>query len=184
VVSPRAARPESSLDAFADWLEANGEIESAAIARRYGEASALGVEITLPGPVGEHNIYALHPRGRILMVPTTRAGLFEQMAAVLATGNSGGVEGMALPRTLPANVAAAFSAKPSGAYAAALVEDGAGNVAKAVAMVAALPGAIVPVHAAQTGRTLAYPCDWLLEEVSTSINTAAAGGNASLMMIG
>ena len=184
VVSPRAARPESSLDAFADWLEANGEMESAAIARRYGEASALGVEITLPGPVGEHNIYALHPRGRILMVPTTRAGLFEQMAAVLATGNSGGVEGMALPRTLPANVAAAFSAKPSGAYAAALVEDGAGNVAKAVAMVAALPGAIVPVHAAQTGRTLAYPCDWLLEEVSTSINTAAAGGNASLMMIG
>jgi len=29
-------------------------------------------------------------------------------------------------------------------------------------------------------------CDtrWLLEDVSTSINTTAAGGNASLMMIG
>ena len=30
----------------------------------------------------------------------------------------------------------------------------------------------------------AYCLDWLLEEVSTSINTAAAGGNASLMTIG
>jgi len=30
----------------------------------------------------------------------------------------------------------------------------------------------------------AYCLNWLLEEVSTSINTAAAGGNASLMSIG
>ena len=29
-----------------------------------------------------------------------------------------------------------------------------------------------------------YSLNWLLEEVSTSINTAAAGGNASLMSIG
>ena len=30
----------------------------------------------------------------------------------------------------------------------------------------------------------AYCLNWLVEEVSTSINTAAAGGNASLMTIG
>jgi RHH-type proline utilization regulon transcriptional repressor/proline dehydrogenase/delta 1-pyrroline-5-carboxylate dehydrogenase len=30
----------------------------------------------------------------------------------------------------------------------------------------------------------AYCLNWLLEEVSTSINTTAAGGNASLMAIG
>jgi delta 1-pyrroline-5-carboxylate dehydrogenase len=35
-----------------------------------------------------------------------------------------------------------------------------------------------------TDQALAYQCDWLLEEASTSINTAAAGGNASLMTIG
>jgi RHH-type proline utilization regulon transcriptional repressor/proline dehydrogenase/delta 1-pyrroline-5-carboxylate dehydrogenase len=29
-----------------------------------------------------------------------------------------------------------------------------------------------------------YCLSWLLEEVSTSINTTAAGGNASLMAIG
>ena len=184
VFAARAGRLESPLHDFADWLDAEGEQGSAAIARHYGDASALGAEIILPGPVGEHNSYALHPRGSILMIPATRAGLFEQMAAVLATGNQGVVEGMALPEALPANVAAAFPATPSGAYAAALVEGEAGAVGKAVARVAALPGPIVPVHAARAGRTLAYPCDWLLQEVSTSINTAAAGGNASLLTIG
>jgi len=50
------------------------------------------------------------------------------------------------------------------------------------------PGPLVLVQAA-SGEELArnpdaYCLNWLLEEVSTSINTAAAGGNASLMSIG
>ncbi len=54
--------------------------------------------------------------------------------------------------------------------------------------IADLPGPLVLVQAA-TSKTLmedadAYCLNWLLEEVSTSINTAAAGGNASLMAIG
>jgi RHH-type proline utilization regulon transcriptional repressor/proline dehydrogenase/delta 1-pyrroline-5-carboxylate dehydrogenase len=56
-------------------------------------------------------------------------------------------------------------------------------VARTVATFARLPGPIVSVHAARTDEPLAYQTDWLLEEVSTSINTTAAGGNASLMMI-
>jgi RHH-type proline utilization regulon transcriptional repressor/proline dehydrogenase/delta 1-pyrroline-5-carboxylate dehydrogenase len=184
VFGARAGHLDSPLHDFADWLEASGEIESAAVARRYGAASALGVDLTLPGPVGERNLYALHPRGRILMVPSTRAGLFEQMAAVLATGNRGMVKGMALPPGMPGNVAASFSTKGSEPLAAALVEGGEAKVSEVVQSVAALPGPIVSVHAAQGDQALAYQCDWLLEEVSISINTTAAGGNASLMMIG
>ena len=50
------------------------------------------------------------------------------------------------------------------------------------------PGAIVPVHGV-TRADLAegrddYPLFMLLEERAVSINTAAAGGNASLMTIG
>ena len=41
---------------------------------------------------------------------------------------------------------------------------------------AALPGPIVLTQAGPD-----YRLDWLVEEVSTSINTTAAGGNASLM---
>ena len=39
-------------------------------------------------------------------------------------------------------------------------------------------GPIVPVHLAP------YPPEFLFDEVSLSVNTAAAGGNASLMTIG
>ncbi|MDB5702632.1 MAG: putA [Sphingomonadales bacterium] len=179
-----AAFPTSTIAIFADWLEGRGESESAEIARRYGEASALGMEITLPGPVGERNLYALHPRGHVLMIPTTRAGLFEQMSAVLATGNHGTVETMQIPAGLPAAVAARFSATAAEPCATVLVEGDSALISQTIARVAAIPGPIISVHAARRGRLLAYQTNWLLEEVSTSINTTAAGGNASLMMIG
>jgi len=184
VFAKRTGHLATPLDDFTAWLDTQGEADAAAMARRYGEASALGVELALPGPVGERNVYALHPRGRVLLRPATRAGLFAQMAAVLATGNRGTVEGMLLPAGLPASVAAAFAGGSDEAYAAALVEGGPARVTAMAETVAAMPGAIVPVHAADPQAPLAYPVDRLLEEVSTSINTTAAGGNASLMMIG
>lgn len=46
-----------------------------------------------------------------------------------------------------------------------------------------MPGAIIPVYAGELRHALVYPLDSLLEEVSTSINTTAAGGNAGLMTI-
>jgi RHH-type proline utilization regulon transcriptional repressor/proline dehydrogenase/delta 1-pyrroline-5-carboxylate dehydrogenase len=172
----------SPIHAFADWLDGQEEGEAAAQARRTGDASALGVQLTLPGPVGERNLYALHPRGRILLRPATRQGLFRQMAAIVATGNIGVVQGMTIPPGLPADVAACFSTDATGHYAAALVEGDAAKVAATVKGVADLPGPIVSVHADDHGH--GYCLDWLLEEQSTSINTTAAGGNASLMMIG
>ncbi|WP_416464346.1 trifunctional transcriptional regulator/proline dehydrogenase/L-glutamate gamma-semialdehyde dehydrogenase [Sphingomonas sp. VDB2] len=182
VFAARVSHLRSPLHAFADWLEQQCEEKAALQARRAGDASALGVEQALPGPVGERNIYALHPRGRILLRPATRQGLFRQMAAVLATGNHGVVQGMTIPQGMPADVAACFSTDATGHYAAALVEGDAAKVAATAQCVADLPGPIVSVHADDHGH--GYCLDWLLEEQSTSINTTAAGGNASLMMIG
>ncbi len=173
----------SPIHDFADWLERKGETASAAKARSYAAASALGTEVRLAGPVGESNLYRLQPRGQIGMRPETGQGLFEQMAAVLATGNRG-VVAHALPDDLPPNVAAAFSASATGPCSVILVEGDEIAVARAVAEAAAVPGPIISVHAAEQDQPLAYHCDWLLEEVSISINTTAAGGNASLMMIG
>ncbi len=174
----------ATLAAFVQWLDAQGEGDAAAVARHYGGRSALGVEKLLPGPVGERNLYALHPRGSVLMLPATREGLFDQMAAILATGNSGVLEGMALPADLPPVIAGRFSTDLATPVAAALVEGKADKIAATALSLAERPGAIVPLHAAPLGRTGCYPVDLLLEEVSTSINTTAAGGNASLMMIG
>jgi RHH-type transcriptional regulator, proline utilization regulon repressor / proline dehydrogenase / delta 1-pyrroline-5-carboxylate dehydrogenase len=174
---------DAPIRAFAAWLESEGEGEAAAIARRYAEASMLGACQILDGPVGESNSYALHPRGRLLMRPATRAGLLEQMAAVLASGNDGVIEGMARPEHLPPEIAARFSGAGERAVAAALVEGGPERIMEVAQEVAARDGAIVPVHAAREKPELAYAVEWLLEEVSTSINTTAAGGNASLMML-
>lgn len=178
----RVSHLRSPLHAFADWLDGQGEGEAAMQARRTADASALGVELTLSGPVGERNVYALHPRGLILLRPATRQGLFRQMAAILATGNRGAIQGMTLPPGLPVEVAACFTTQATGPYAAALVEGDAAKVAATTQCVADLPGGIVSVHADDHGH--GYCLDWLLEEVSISVNTTAAGGNASLMMIG
>jgi RHH-type proline utilization regulon transcriptional repressor/proline dehydrogenase/delta 1-pyrroline-5-carboxylate dehydrogenase len=72
--------------------------------------------------------------------------------------------------------------------AGALIEGDADRVSATLAKVAAMPGPLLLTQSASTEQLErdpdAYCLNWLLEEVSTSINTAAAGGNASLMSIG
>jgi RHH-type transcriptional regulator, proline utilization regulon repressor / proline dehydrogenase / delta 1-pyrroline-5-carboxylate dehydrogenase len=91
---------------------------------------------------------------------------------------------MALPVGLPPRVAAAFAARNDEPFAAALVEGDAEAVSAAATELAGMAGPIMSLYAADRTHGLAYCCERLLEEVSTSINTTAAGGNASLMMIG
>ncbi|SFF96000.1 L-proline dehydrogenase /delta-1-pyrroline-5-carboxylate dehydrogenase [Novosphingobium sp. CF614] len=174
-----AGTPPPLVESFALWLEGQGEAAAAGDARVLGAASALGTQRELSGPVGERNLYALHPRGRLLLRPATRAGLLAQMAAALATGNRATVVGMDLPEGLPPAIAARFRPDPIEPFAACLVEGNADAVRAACQAVAAMPGPVVPVYTDPGPH-----CAWLLEEVSTSINTTAAGGNASLMMIG
>ena len=171
---------------FALWLDGKGEKDAANAARDLGSSSALGLDSDLPGPVGERNIYALHPRGHVLLVPQTEAGLYRQLAAALATGNRVTIDagsGLAsalsgMPATVAARVAWADDWTAAGPFAGALVEGDAERVRDVNTRIAALPGPLVLVQSAP------YSLNWLLEEVSTSINTAAAGGNASLMSIG
>jgi RHH-type proline utilization regulon transcriptional repressor/proline dehydrogenase/delta 1-pyrroline-5-carboxylate dehydrogenase len=171
---------DSALADFIAWLDARGDGEAARQARRLGESSAVGREIELPGPVGERNLYALHPRGRILLHPATTSDLYRQIAAVLAAGCEGTLHGMALPADLPASVAARISTGREGTYAAALINGDSAQICAVLHELAQLPGPIVTAHApAEDG----YQVEWLLEEVSISINTTAAGGNASLMML-
>jgi len=179
-VVEHTGRFPKALRDFADWL-GNADPDAAARALLYGAASSVWLEHVLPGPVGERNLYELHPRGRVLLKPATQAGLIEQMAVVLATGNTATVAGMPIPIGLPASVAAVFSEGSVPPFSVALVED---DASATLAAVAAMPGAIVPVYRADPSRPLAYDPIWLVEEVSTSINTTAAGGNASLMAIG
>jgi RHH-type proline utilization regulon transcriptional repressor/proline dehydrogenase/delta 1-pyrroline-5-carboxylate dehydrogenase len=173
---------------LAVWLEDRGESALATRVRDAIATSMLGAATELAGPVGERNLYALHPRGRVLMLPQTRDGLIEQIGAALACGNDavvGDAGSLAkalaeLPQSVTARVRIADDWRHAPAFAGALIEGEAAHVSAALAKLAALPGPIVLPQAACAG----YRLDWLVEEVSTSINTTAAGGNASLMAIG
>ncbi|MBW9063497.1 trifunctional transcriptional regulator/proline dehydrogenase/L-glutamate gamma-semialdehyde dehydrogenase [Rhizobium herbae] len=181
---------------FAKWLDGKGLKAQAQATRETGSQSALGLTTELTGPVGERNLYALHARGRILLVPETEDGLYRQLAATLATGNhavidsASGLKGAfkALPATVSARISFTADWKADVPFAGALVEGNAERVRTVNKQIAALPGPLVLVQAASREELARNPdafcLNWLLEEVSTSINTAAAGGNASLMSIG
>ncbi|MBU1316036.1 MAG: trifunctional transcriptional regulator/proline dehydrogenase/L-glutamate gamma-semialdehyde dehydrogenase [Alphaproteobacteria bacterium] len=186
---------DPALHDYVRWLQGRGQAAEAETAAGMGSASALGLNIQLPGPVGESNLYGLHARGQILLVPETEAGLHHQLAAVLATGNTAvideGAPFRASLESLPASVAARLRWSrewaADGPYAGALIEGDAERIRSITTRIAELPGPLVLVQAASADdmhRPDAYCLNWMLEEVSTSINTAAAGGNASLMAIG
>lgn len=181
---------------FAKWLDGKGARAEAEAARNAGSSSALGLDLELPGPVGERNLYTLHARGRILLVPATESGLYHQLAAALATGNSVAIDAASglqaslknLPQTVGLRVSWSKDWAADGPFAGALVEGDAERIRAVNKAIAALPGPLLLVQAASSGEIArnpdAYCLNWLVEEVSASINTAAAGGNASLMAIG
>ena len=194
--SPLAPSAGSAIDPalcdFADWLERFGVDHEAKLARRIGRQSALGLQRELPGPVGERNLYVLRPRGRILSLPQTPGGLYRQIAVALATGNSivvdaaCGLRGLleGLPPSVASRVLWTDDWMADLPFAGALIEGGAERVLTLNRRIAALPGPLVPVQTEKSSEeAIPYLLDGLLEEVTISINTAAAGGNASLMSI-
>ena len=197
-VPPRhsSVHTDAALTDFAKWLGNRGMNVLAQDARETGGASALGLEVELTGPVGERNLYALHPRGRILLVPQSETGLIRQLTAALATGNDVAIDAASglkdVLKDLPASVAARINWssnwEANGPYAGALVEGDAARVVAVNQKIAELTGPLVLTQAATSEELAAsassYCLNWLMEEVSTSINTTAAGGNASLMAIG
>jgi RHH-type proline utilization regulon transcriptional repressor/proline dehydrogenase/delta 1-pyrroline-5-carboxylate dehydrogenase len=181
--------------AYADWMIASGHAEAAEQMRAYLGRSPLGVVLELDGPVGERNLYSLHPRGRIAVVAETRTGLLLGVGAALATGNAVAVQNGrtasvldSLPASLSGRIEAVADWRRARALAAILVEGDAEAIGQAAASAAARDGGIVPVHAVSPQGLAAgredYPLDRLVEERHVSIDTAAAGGNASLMTIG
>ncbi|MDE8347352.1 MAG: L-glutamate gamma-semialdehyde dehydrogenase, partial [Acidocella sp.] len=121
---------------------------------------------TLPGPVGEHNAYALQPRGAVYCQAITEAGARAQAEAVAAAGCQ-----------------AVFTLDEP---AAALLEGDAAAVKHLARALAARTGPIIPLFAltpAAIAAGAAYNPVWLMAERVVTTNTTAAGGNASLMAL-
>ncbi len=188
-------KDQAVLD-LAQWLDAKNETQAAEVARTSAQSSALGFETELAGPVGERNVYALHPRGKVLLAPVSTHGLYRQLAAALATGNtivvdkdSGLEEALAgAPVSVRNRLSWSADWQRTGPFAGALVEGDSDRIRAVNSRIATLEGPLVLVQAASMdevqGVSQPYNLNWLLEEVSISVNTTAAGGNASLMSIG
>ena len=151
------------------------------------QGAVLGAQFELPGPVGEKNLYVLHPRGRILAIPSTRHGLRKQIEAIAATGNSAlvPIEAIKLAETLTREernlIEWADDWRQVPPFPHVLIEKSDTDIRPILADIAAKDG---PIPIVQTSDDQGqYRRDWMLEEVSTSFDTTAAGGNASLMAL-
>jgi RHH-type proline utilization regulon transcriptional repressor/proline dehydrogenase/delta 1-pyrroline-5-carboxylate dehydrogenase len=195
VVADAGGAASSTARSYVDWLRRSGRLAEAECCLDYLSRSALGVTLELTGPVGERNVYTLRPCGAVAAVGTTEAGLLGQIGAILATGNTAIVDGghpaAAILDGLPAEIASQVRRESDWLRTenlrAVLVEGDAEGLMALNRQVASLDGPILPVLAARPGAAStkgAYDINRLLDECSISTNTAAAGGNASLMTIG
>ncbi|CAN7521987.1 trifunctional transcriptional regulator/proline dehydrogenase/L-glutamate gamma-semialdehyde dehydrogenase [Acidovorax sp. LjRoot117] len=181
----------SPLHALERWAQAAGHAPLAATCRRFAAETQTGTARTLPGPTGERNVYSLLPRATVLCIAAAQEDLWTQLAAVLASGGKAvwSDAHTALRTTLPAELQARIAIAPNALAdgttdLAAVLHHGTPEALRKVCeQLARRPGPIVAVTGMPPGST-EVPLERLVIERALSVNTAAAGGNASLMTIG
>ncbi|WP_228769173.1 proline dehydrogenase family protein [Limnohabitans sp. 2KL-3] len=180
-----------ALQALHDWAVAQGRLPLAHVCAQFAATSPAGLQATLSGPTGERNIYRVQARARVLCLtgeqPGADADRLTQLAAVLAVGSravwplSAQAQHAQLPAAVQSQVMLEEIANGHPVDAALLHGDAATTL-HWQAQLAQRPGAIVTLTALRPGDA-AVPLARLVSERSISTNTAAAGGNASLMTL-
>ncbi|WP_440029782.1 trifunctional transcriptional regulator/proline dehydrogenase/L-glutamate gamma-semialdehyde dehydrogenase [Chromobacterium amazonense] len=167
-----------ALDALASVAKAQGLALDGVIAAARKD-SPLSHSVALPGPTGENNILSFAGRGWVGCVADDVQALAEQLAAAFAAGNRAVLvdneAGRKLARAL--NGYAEVAADVLAADVSAVLFAGSG-VEEARRKLASRDGALVPlILRGERG----YNIHRLVVERALSVNTTAAGGNASLM---
>ena len=180
----------SAARVLAQWAADTGDTALRDLCERFVADSRSGGARVLRGPTGERNLYSLLPREAVLCLAENRADRLVQLAAVLAVGAQAVWPAAAadLLATLPVAVRDAVTLtsdwrSPATRFDAAIHH---GSVEALIAVNRALadrPGPIVGVQGLRPGET-GIALERLVVERSLSINTAAAGGNATLMTLG
>jgi RHH-type proline utilization regulon transcriptional repressor/proline dehydrogenase/delta 1-pyrroline-5-carboxylate dehydrogenase len=180
---------------FVDWLEGDARalIEGDDIAVLRDRADACrerrlaGLRLVFQGPTGEDNSLSFVPRGLLAGAADSCAGYLHQILAAAATGNrivfADTPMLKRLQQSLPPAVASQVSldAKWFEAPFGALLFDGTEPEADTWRKrLAARDGPLVALVLPEPE----YDPGALVHERTVSVNTAAAGGNASLMAMG
>ena len=152
-------------------------------------------ETLLEGPTGERNLYKLLPRGQVLCIASTESGLNAQYKAISETGNCGIlIESAKVTSWIQKHLPAPETYRlikdheiETEQFQCVLFEGDTDELKKMNMRIAARSGPIAIVQSRSCESLAAgdhYRTDLLLQEQSISTNTAAAGGNATLMTIG
>jgi len=180
----------ATLPALRDWAAATQREALVALCDRIAATAPPQAPRALTGPTGEANSYRLLPREAVLCLAKQEADRLAQLAAVLAVGGRAlwPTEAAALAAQLPEALREAIGLVQDPWHEAVHFDlllhhgDRAGRLALGQRL-AARAGLIVGLVALDAGCH-DIPLQRLLVERALSINTAAAGGNASLMTIG
>ena len=174
--------------ALSNWAKDRPEL--AELCHHYGELAQAGVVRLLPGPTGERNTFSLLPRDQVLCLADNEQDALIQLAAVTSVGSKALWQDDELHRALRASLPDAVKARITLArdpltaeFDAVIYHGDADQLRTLCEQIAARDGAIVSVQGFARGETNLL-LERLLIERSLSVNTAAAGGNASLMTIG
>jgi RHH-type proline utilization regulon transcriptional repressor/proline dehydrogenase/delta 1-pyrroline-5-carboxylate dehydrogenase len=183
------------MDALLDWLDGAGrallEGDELAVLRDRADAyrarSVSSLRLALPGPTGEDNSLRFVPRGTVACIATSTPAALHQLLVALATGNHIIFDDTPLLRSLQQMLPEALRTQvaldarwPERDFGALLVDTGDDEAHAWHVKLAARPGPILPL----LRPTPEYDTCRLVHERTISINTAAAGGNASLMAMG
>ncbi len=181
---------QEAHQALTQWAANRGDLQ--ALCERFAEFAQSGTLRQLPGPTGERNTYALMPRERVLCVADNEQDALVQLAAVTSVGSRALWADDALHRELVKQLPSQVQQKIDFAQPAALMgqqfdaviyHGDSDQLRELCEQVAARDGAILSVQGfARAENNLLL--ERLYMERSLSVNTAAAGGNASLMTIG
>jgi RHH-type proline utilization regulon transcriptional repressor/proline dehydrogenase/delta 1-pyrroline-5-carboxylate dehydrogenase len=192
VADPSASH--AARAALRDWAHQSGAARLAQACDDLAACVPVAGWHTLRGPTGEANLYAALPREAVLCLagdgPEGDADRLLQLAAVLSVDSQAlwpaeaHAQREQLPQAVKERVSLAQNWRSDHVHFDAVLHHGpADSLLGLLDTLARRPGPIIGVTALVSGDA-AVPLERLMIERSLSVNTAAAGGNASLMAIG
>ena len=168
---------------FQAWVKSQSDIDL----HHYTSPTGL---YELPGPTGESNQYSIVARPRILVFAQQKQEVLQQLAAIFAVGSqavilNSQIAAVQVVQQLPKNIQQAIHIIDdvlTGKFDAVLHHGHRGSLTQLQQQIAKRQGAIVSITHLQDSQAH-MPLERLVIERAISINTAAAGGNASLMTL-
>lgn len=185
----------SPFEAFYSWLQAEKNSQLVEVCNSYRQYSQSGITRQLKGPTGETNSYSIVPRQAILCLADNDTDALVQLAAVLAVGSRvvwpENRANRLLFKHLPEQVQERISfitdwttkkVRDQRRFDGVIYHGDRPRLIEVCEQIAQHNEPIISVQGFGQGETNLL-LERLVLERSISVNTTAAGGNASLMTI-